>query len=159
MITKSKALDQDVSANTKSGWKEIPYMYKKILFAMNPEDREAPADEISTQRIEIFDINIDTEAHSLLELGLKRQGIYYVSLQIANVKQIARGAWSCPSELVPGGVSRIVIHTWNPLSNYQAHNALVLSLKTTHQMDNSAIKSCQNLILSCPEHKKNVSVI
>ena len=92
-------------------------MYKKILFAMNPEDRETPADEISTQRIEIFDINIDTEAHSLLELGLKRQGIYYVSLQIANVKQITRGAWSCPSECVTGGVLCILIQTWNPTEN------------------------------------------
>ena len=39
MITASKALDQYVSANTKGGWKKITYMYKKMLFVMNSEDR------------------------------------------------------------------------------------------------------------------------
>ena len=44
------------------------------------------------------------------------------------------------SEFVPGGLSSLVIHTWKPMSNSQANNSLVLSLKTTHQMDYSAIK-------------------
>ena len=35
MITSSKAPVQDVSADTKGGWKKIPSMYKKILFAIN----------------------------------------------------------------------------------------------------------------------------
>ena len=61
-------------------------MYKKMLLAMNSEDGETPTDEISTQGIEISDTNNDTEAHSLLELGLNRQGLYYKSLQITNVK-------------------------------------------------------------------------
>ena len=34
----------------------------------------------------------DTESHILLELGLKRQGLYYASLKIANITQIAQGA-------------------------------------------------------------------
>ena len=50
-------------------------MYENMIFAMNPEDRETPADKISTQGIYIFDIKTDTEAHILLELGLKRQGL------------------------------------------------------------------------------------
>ena len=80
MITASKALVQDVSANIKGGWKKIHYMYKNMIFAVNSEYRDIPADEISTQGIEIFDTKTDTEAHNLLELGLKRQGLYYASL-------------------------------------------------------------------------------
>ena len=135
-------------------------MYKNMIFAMNPEDRETPADKISTQGIEIFDIKTDTEAHILLEFGLKRQGLYYAYLQTANVKQIAQGSWSWPSEFVPGGVYSILIQTWNPMRNFQAQNALALSLKTTHQMDDSGIKKvvrirhCHaqktRIILPCP---------
>ena len=51
MITASKALAQDVSENTKGGWKNIPSIYKKILFAVNSEDGETPTDKISTQGI------------------------------------------------------------------------------------------------------------
>ena len=76
---------------------------------MNPEDVETPAEKISTQGIEIFDTKIDIKAHSLLDLGLKRKGLYYASLQINNVKQISRGACLWPSELIPGGVSSLVI--------------------------------------------------
>ena len=46
-----------------------------------------------------------------------------------------------PSEFVPGGVSSLLIQTCNPTNNSQAQNALVISLKTTHQMDDSAIKT------------------
>ena len=42
MITESKSLAQDVSANTKDGWNNIPSMYKKLLFTMNSEERETP---------------------------------------------------------------------------------------------------------------------
>ena len=56
-------------------------------FSMNSEDGETPTEEISTQGIEIFNTKTDTKSHSLLELGLKRQGRYYASLQISNVKQ------------------------------------------------------------------------
>ena len=107
---------------------------------MNSEDGETPINEINTQGIEIFDTKTDTEAHSLLQLGMKRQGLYYSYLQIANVKQIAQVVWSWTYEFVPGGVYSIVIQTWNPLSNYPEQNTLVLSLKTTHQMDDSAIR-------------------
>ena len=88
----------------------------------------------------IFDTNIDTKAHSLLEIGLKRQVLYYSSLHLANVKQLSRGEWSWPSEFVLREVSSILIQTWKPMNNPQAQNSLVLSLKTTHQMDDSAIK-------------------
>ena len=44
------------------------------------------------------------------------------------------------SELVLGVLSSLLIQTWNSMSNSQAQNALVLSLKTIHQMDYSAIK-------------------
>ena len=90
IITASKALAQDVSTNMKGGWKKIPYMYKNMLFTMNSEDIETPANKINTQGIEIFDTKTNAKAHSLLEIRLKRQGLYYASLQIANVKQIAR---------------------------------------------------------------------
>ena len=49
MITASKALAQDVSENTKGRWKKITYMYKNMLFAMNSEDEETPADKINTK--------------------------------------------------------------------------------------------------------------
>ena len=138
IITASKALAQYVSANKKGGWKKIPSMNKNMLFATNSEDRETSADKISTQGIEIFDTKTDTKDHSLLELGLKRQGLYYAYLQIDDVKQISQIAWWWPSEFVPGGVSSIVIHTWNPMRNSQAQNAFLLSIKTTHEMDDSA---------------------
>ena len=41
--------------------------------------------------MEIFDTKTDTEAQSILELGLKCHGLYYAYLHIANVKKIARG--------------------------------------------------------------------
>ena len=72
--------------------KMILSMYNKMLFAMNSEDGEIPVDKISTTGIEIFDTKTDTEAHSLLELVLKRKRPYYASLQIINVKQIAQGS-------------------------------------------------------------------
>ena len=72
MITASKELDQDVSENTKCGWKKIPSMYKKMLFAMNSEDRETPAETISIRGIKILDTKTDTEGQSFLELVLKR---------------------------------------------------------------------------------------
>ena len=87
---------------------------------MNSEDRETPDNKISTQGIEIFDTHTYNKAHSLLELGLKRQGLYYLSLHIANVRKIAQGAWLWPSEFVPGGVSILIIKNWNPMSNSQS---------------------------------------
>ena len=42
MIIASKELAQDVSANTKVGWKKIPSMYNKIIFVMNSEHGETP---------------------------------------------------------------------------------------------------------------------
>ena len=51
IITAIKSLDQDVSENTNVGWKRIPFMYKKILFAMNTEDGETPDEKINTQII------------------------------------------------------------------------------------------------------------
>ena len=93
MITASKSLVQYVSENTKGGWKKIPSMYNKMLFTMNSEDIETTANKISTQGIEIINTNTDTKSHSLLEITLKHQGLYYTFLQIANVKQIVRGAW------------------------------------------------------------------
>ena len=50
-IKASKALAQDVSENTKGGWKKITSMYKKMLFAMNIEDIETSANKVSTQEI------------------------------------------------------------------------------------------------------------
>ena len=82
-----------------------------MLFEINSEDGEILADKINTQWIEIFDTKTDTEAHSLLEIELKYQGLYYSYLQVANIKQISQGAWLWPSEFVPGGVSSPVIHT------------------------------------------------
>ena len=78
--TSSKALEQDVSKNMRGGWKKITSMYKKLLFATNSEDRDTPANKISTQGIENFDTKTDTEAQSLLEIVLKLQGLYYASL-------------------------------------------------------------------------------
>ena len=43
MITASKALAQDISANTKGGCNKIPSMYKRMLFAVNSEYIETPA--------------------------------------------------------------------------------------------------------------------
>ena len=37
---------------------------------MNAEDRETPADEISTQGIKIFYTKTDTKSHSILELWI-----------------------------------------------------------------------------------------
>ena len=54
--------------------------------------RRDPANKINTQGIEIFDTKKDTKDHGILELGLKRQVLYYKSLYIANVNQIRRGA-------------------------------------------------------------------
>ena len=71
---------------------------------------------------------------------MKRQGLYFSSLHISNVKQIEGGEWSWTSEFVPGGVSSLLIQTWNPMNNYQAQNTLVLSLKITHQINNLAIR-------------------
>ena len=115
-------------------------MYKKFIFAESSEDIETPADKVSTHGIEIFDIKIDTEAHILLELGLKRQGLYHTYLQITPVKQISQGPWSWTSKFVAGGVSGIVTQTWKLMGKSRAQNSLVLSLKTTHQMDDSAVK-------------------
>ena len=53
---------------------------------MNIEDRGTPANKISTQGTEISDTKTNIESHSLLELELKLQGLYYAYLQIANVK-------------------------------------------------------------------------
>ena len=150
MITESKTLAQDVSENRKGGWNKIPSMYKKILFVMNAEDVETSANEISTQGIEIFHTKTDTEAHILLEIVLKHQGLYCAYLHISNVKQIAQVGRSWPSEFVTDGVSSILIQNWNPMSNFQAQNALVLSLKTTHQMDDSAIKKLSESDISMP---------
>ena len=108
-IKASKTLDQYVSANTKGGWKKIPYIYKKTIFTINSVERENPSDKISTQGIEIFNTKTYTKAHSLLEFGMKRQGLYYASLQITNVKQIAQGSWSWPYEFVPGGLYSALI--------------------------------------------------
>ena len=80
MIKASKALAQDVSANTKGGPKKIPSMYNKMLFLINSEDRDTPAEEIITQGIEILDTKTDTKDHSTLKLVLKHQGLYYASL-------------------------------------------------------------------------------
>ena len=44
-------------------------------------------------------------------------------------------------DFVPCGVSSLLIQTWNTMSNSQEQNTLVLSLKTTNQMDDSAIKN------------------
>ena len=101
--------------------------------------------------MEIFDTNTDTKSHSLLKLVLKLQVLYYTSLQIANVKQIAPGAWSWPYKFVPGGLFSLVIQTYNPMSNSQAQNSLVLSLKTTHQMDDSAIKNLSEYDIVIPK--------
>ena len=49
MITSSKTLAQDVSKNKKDGWKKIPSIYDKMLFAMNSEYGETPTNKISTQ--------------------------------------------------------------------------------------------------------------
>ena len=49
MITSSKALAQGVSAITKGVRNKIPCMYNKMLFEMNSEDGETPANKISTQ--------------------------------------------------------------------------------------------------------------
>ena len=117
MITSIKALAQYVSSNTKGGWKKIPSMYKNIIFVMNSEDGETPADGINIQVIEISDTNTDTKARSLLGIGMKLQGLYYASLHIINVKQIAQVEWSCPSDFVPVVVSSLIIQTWNPMSN------------------------------------------
>ena len=87
IIIASKAVAQDVSANKKGEWNKIPSLYKNMLFAVNSEYEETPTDKISTQGIEIFDTKTDTEAHSLLELGLKCQGIYYAYLHIAYLKK------------------------------------------------------------------------
>ena len=95
-------------------------MYKNNIFAMNSEDIETPAKEISTKGIYIFDTNTDTESHSILKFRLKRQGLYYSSLYIANVNNIAQGSWSWPSGFVPGGASIMVVQTCNPMSNSQA---------------------------------------
>ena len=130
---------------------------QEMIFAINSEDGETPTYEISTQRMEIFDTKTDTKDHSLLELGMKRQGLYYAYLKTANVKEISRGEWSWTSEFVPGGLSSLLIQTWNPTSNYQAQNALVLPLKIIYQMDDSAIIFFQNPILSCLEYRNNSS--
>ena len=84
-------------------------MYNIMVFEMNSEDRETPTNKISTQGIEISDTNTDTKVHSFLEIRLKRQGLYYASLQITNVKQIAQGSWSWPYEFVPGGLYSALI--------------------------------------------------
>ena len=63
-------------------------MYKNMLLEMNSEYGETPAKKIITQGIEILDTKTDTESHSLLELEMKHQGLYYRYLQIANVKKI-----------------------------------------------------------------------
>ena len=76
---------------------------------MSSEDRETLAKTFSTPVIEVLDTNTNTKDHSLLELGLKRQGLYYASLQIFNVKQIALGAWLWPSGFVPSGVCSLLI--------------------------------------------------
>ena len=75
MITASKALAQDVSENTKGGWKKIPYVYNRMLFMIDSDGKDTPADKNRTQVIEIFDTDTDTESHSLLEIWLKRQGL------------------------------------------------------------------------------------
>ena len=59
-----------------------------------------------------------------------------------------------PYEFVPGGVSSLVIQTRNPTSNYQAQNALVLSLKTTHQMNDSSINFFSESDIVMPITKK-----
>ena len=76
---------------------------------MSSEDRETLAKTFSTPVIEVLDTNTNTKDHSLLELGLKLQGLYYASLQISNVKQIALGAWLWTSGFVPSGVCSLLI--------------------------------------------------
>ena len=121
---------------------------------MNSEDKETPYREISTQGIEIFDTKIDIEAHSLLDLGLKHQGIYYAYLQIANIKQISQGAWLWTSEFLPGGVSSLVIHICNFMRNSQAQNKWVLSLNTTDQMYDPAIKKLSESDIVMPRKQE-----
>ena len=66
MITSSKALAHNVSANMKGVWKKIPSMYKNVLFTTNLENGETLTDKIRTQGKEIFDANTNNEAHSIL---------------------------------------------------------------------------------------------
>ena len=54
---------------------------------MNSDDRDTPTDIIIIQGIKIFDTETHTKSQSLLKFGLKLQGLYYTSLQIANVKK------------------------------------------------------------------------
>ena len=68
----------------------MPSLYKNMLSAMNYKDRETPANEISTQGIDIFDTKTDTGSQSLLDLGLKLQGLYYECLQTAMITNSTR---------------------------------------------------------------------
>ena len=85
-----------------------------------------------------------------MDIGLQLQGLYYASLQIFNVKQIEQIAESWPSKFLPVGFSSLIIQTCNPMSNSQAHNALVLLLNTIHQMKNSSIKNLSGYDIVMP---------
>ena len=86
----------------------IHLLFTRGYYSRRIKNTDIPfAKETSIQGKEIFDTKTDTESHSHLELGMKRQGLYYASLQVANVKKIAQGAWSWPSEFVPGGLSSL----------------------------------------------------
>ena len=61
-----------------------------------------------------------------------------------------------PSKFVPGGVSSLLIQTWNPMSSSQSQNALVISLKTTHQIDDSTIKKLSELDIAMPRTQEEI---
>ena len=60
------------------------------------------------------------------------------------------------SKFVPGGVSSLAIQTWNHMRNSQAQNTLLLSLKTTHQMDDSAIKKISESDIVMPRTEEEL---
>ena len=112
MVTASKALSQYVSANTKGGRKKIPSMYKK----------DALCDKLSYSR----NINIRYKYQHWIPQSLgSRTETPRTILRIFIDRQwktnITR-RMVMSSKFVPGGAYSLVIQTWNPMINYQAHN-------------------------------------
>ena len=144
LIGASKSLSDKLDSTSSGhnrGWNKLGNIYKSMILAANSTcDGQSPAIDINEIGKDIFNARSDSEAHSQMELALKRKGLYYAQLAVAAVKQIIKGLWCWPSPSTPRGVSLLIIPMWTPSSASQAHDPLVLSLKTSHQMDASSLK-------------------
>ena len=140
MATINSSFADKNGENPPKGFSKLSKVLRKTLLAAGTVDGFLPIDDIEEMGKEIFAAKSDSDVHLQLETNLKQKGFYFASISTAVAKQIGKGLWQWPSHLIPGGISCLVTPSWNPDAQSLAHQTLVLSVKTSHQMDASSLK-------------------